>query len=187
MSSTTISSVTSRSMRSLADRNAGMMPVTRPPCCQHRAGDLAHQAEAAAAVDEADAVLRHALPELARGLGVGWIGAGVGAAVDADVVDAAGVGEGGGGGLSRLVRHALLQVLSIALATVSHTLPCSSCWCHAPRRRTRKPSRSMVAGDRRPNCGAGRLWACARGVGGKSAGAARLRGRRELVKFGAAV
>ena len=32
MSSTTISSSASRSMRSLLERNAGMMPVTRPPC-----------------------------------------------------------------------------------------------------------------------------------------------------------
>ena len=148
-----------------------MMPVTRPPCCQHRAGDLAHQAEAAAAVDEADAVLGHALPELARGLGVGRIGAGVGAAVDADVVDAAGVGEGGGGGLSRLVRHALLQVLFFALATVSHTLPCSLCWCHAP------------AGERvnRALDGSGRPAAKLRrgGAGGLCAGRSeRRRGRR---------
>ena len=35
---------------------------------EHGAGQLAHQAEAAAAVDEADIVLGNQLPELARGL-----------------------------------------------------------------------------------------------------------------------
>ena len=40
-----------------------MMPVTSPPCVKHGAGDLAHQAEAAAAIDEADALLRQARAE----------------------------------------------------------------------------------------------------------------------------
>jgi hypothetical protein len=54
--STTISSSASRSMRS-SDRKAGMMPVTRR-LRRHESRQLAHQAQAAGTVNEADALRR---------------------------------------------------------------------------------------------------------------------------------
>ena len=39
-----------------------MMPVTWPPC-QHGAGHFAHQSQAAAAINQPDAGLRHRLPK----------------------------------------------------------------------------------------------------------------------------
>src|SRR5581483_574432 len=81
---------------------------------QHRACQLAHEAESAAAVDEADAVSGHDGPELARGTGVSGVGADVRAAVDADVADAA------------LARRAglvcFLHLLPSSWAAVVHTL-----------------------------------------------------------------
>ena len=45
-----------------------MMPCTSPPFLQHGAGDLAHHAVAAAAIDQADAVLGEDFAEIAGGL-----------------------------------------------------------------------------------------------------------------------
>ena len=59
---------------------------------QDRASNLAHEAEAAAAVDEADAGFGDQTSEYACHLGVGGIDAGVGATVDADVADGADFG-----------------------------------------------------------------------------------------------
>ena len=61
-----------------------MMPVTSPPWSSTALGDLAHQADRAAAVHQADAVLGQDLAERARGFDEGRIGAGAGAAIDAD-------------------------------------------------------------------------------------------------------
>ena len=51
----------------------------------HRPGGLAHEPEAAAAIDEADLGRREDLAEVARGLGKGRVTAGARAAIDADI------------------------------------------------------------------------------------------------------
>ena len=61
-----------------------MMPVTLAAVIERRAGHLAHQAEAAAAVDEADVVRGQLCAERPCGGRVGRIFAEAGAAVDAD-------------------------------------------------------------------------------------------------------
>ncbi len=50
-------------------------------------GDLAHEPETAAAIDEADMVLGQEAAEGARGLGVGRIPARARAAINADILD----------------------------------------------------------------------------------------------------
>ena len=47
-----------------------MMPVTAPPRIEHGARHRSHQADRAAAIDEADAGFGHRPPEDARGLRV---------------------------------------------------------------------------------------------------------------------
>src|SRR5262245_22222784 len=76
---------------------------------EHRAGDLAHEAEAAAAIDEADAGSGESLAEVARGLGVGGVSARAGAAIDADSLQSGGDqrlihGRSSGIGLDRASR-----------------------------------------------------------------------------------
>ena len=61
-----------------------MMPVTRAAVVEHGVGDRAHHADAAAAIDQADAVLGEDCAEGAGGLHEGRVGAGAGAAIDAD-------------------------------------------------------------------------------------------------------
>ena len=60
-----------------------MMPVTCPPCFEHGPGDDAHEAEAAAAIDQADAPFGHVLAEFPGGIRIGRIVARAGAAVNA--------------------------------------------------------------------------------------------------------
>ena len=64
-----------------------MMPVTAPLAFFHGVGDLAHHADGAAAIDEADAVLGEDRAEVFCGLDIGRVGARPGAAVDADFAD----------------------------------------------------------------------------------------------------
>ena len=54
---------------------------------EHGFGDRAHQADRAAAIDEADVVLGKALPERDGGFHEAGIGPGAGAAIDADGFD----------------------------------------------------------------------------------------------------
>src|SRR5262245_45386973 len=54
---------------------------------EHRAGELAHESEAAATVNKADIVLGKQLPKLGGSRRVGRIGAGVGTAINADIAD----------------------------------------------------------------------------------------------------
>src|SRR6185503_10555230 len=93
-----------------------------PAVLEDRAGELAHQSEAAPAIDETNAVSRHQGAERARGLPIGGIVTDVGAAVDADAADAVRSCRLGFGFL-----HAALGLL----AAIAHTLPCSCCFCHA--------------------------------------------------------
>src|SRR5690606_14335664 len=51
---------------------------------QHRVGDGAHQADVAAAIDQAQAFLGDAVAEGDGALGIGGLGAGIGAAIDTD-------------------------------------------------------------------------------------------------------
>ena len=55
--------------------------------CERGAGHVSHQAQSAAAVDEADAVLCEGRAERARGLRIGRIGAFARPAVNADAAD----------------------------------------------------------------------------------------------------
>jgi len=60
------------------------------PMLERRACRLAHQAEAAAAIDEADAQSGENAAERARSLGESRVVARAGAAIDADILDRAG-------------------------------------------------------------------------------------------------
>src|SRR5580704_10849168 len=57
---------------------------------EHRAGDRAHEAVGAAAINEADAGLRHGLAELSCGRLIDEVGTLGGAAIDTNVADEAG-------------------------------------------------------------------------------------------------
>ena len=64
-------SSTSSSMRSRRFRKSGMMPVTAAAVLDHGAGHRAHQADVAAAIDEADALGGHRGTKVLRSLGIG--------------------------------------------------------------------------------------------------------------------
>ena len=64
-----------------------MMPVTWPPWSMTDIGDRAHQADRAAAIDQADVVLGQDAAEGAGGFDEFRIAAGAGAAIDANGFD----------------------------------------------------------------------------------------------------
>ena len=89
MSGVTIRSCTRVSMCSRLTRKSGMTPVTSPAVVEDRFGEGAHQADGAAAIDQANAVLGQNSPKAGGRLHVGGILAGTGGAIDADRFDCA--------------------------------------------------------------------------------------------------
>ena len=106
MSRVTISSCTSPIGCSRPVRNSGMTPGDLTTLGQHGRGDRAHQADGAAAEDKPDVVLGEDGAERRRCCGKARIGAGTGAAIDADISNRAHEGEcaiGAEGGKGEIV------------------------------------------------------------------------------------